>query len=255
MTVFITCKRPETTAVRGKHFITDHNFAIFIQTEFKFGISDDDTACQGIISTFFIKRNRIVTNLNGIFFTMTGELFFQNRDTLFKVDIFIMVADFCFCTGRIDGFRQFVTFFKTCREFDSAYGTIFLIALPAAACDISAYDALNRKHGQFAAQHTVAIKPGLTEIFRHIFYVNTEHVIWNDVFGVIEPESGHLGQNSTFFYNFVLKDDIECRDAVSCDHDKTVTIIIDLTYFAFFDRFEFFHTCSPFLDYALFRLL
>ena len=43
MTGLIAVCRPETGAVRGKHFITKDNIPIFIQTELKLGISNDDT--------------------------------------------------------------------------------------------------------------------------------------------------------------------------------------------------------------------
>ena len=44
VTRFISFSRPETRAVRGKHLITKNNVSFFVQTEFKLGICNDDTA-------------------------------------------------------------------------------------------------------------------------------------------------------------------------------------------------------------------
>ena len=85
MTMLVAFKRPETAAVGCQHFVTDDNSSVFIQTEFKLGICDDDAACQGVISAFFIKRNGVVTDCGSIFFSMTGELLFQYFNTLFKI--------------------------------------------------------------------------------------------------------------------------------------------------------------------------
>ena len=58
----------------------------------------------------------------------------------------------------------------------------------------------------------------------------------------IEPEAGHLGQYFALSDNLVLQNDIECRDTVGCNHNERVINIIDLSYFAFLERFEFLHT-------------
>ena len=54
---------------------------------------------------------------------------------------------------------------------------------------------------------------------------------------MIEPEFGHLCQNRTFFGDFVVQNHIEAADAVGSNHDQAVAIIINLTYFTFFDWF------------------
>ena len=61
-------------------------------------------------------------------------------------------------------------------------------------------------------------------------------MVRNNVFCQIEPELGHLSQNSSFFCNDVIKNHIKTADAVRSNHDKAVAIIINLAYFTFFDR-------------------
>ncbi len=62
-------------------------------------------------------------------------------------------------------------------------------------------------------------------------------MVRKNVFCQVEPEFGHLGQNSTFLCNFVIQNDVKTADTVCCNHDQAVTIVIDLTYFTFFDWF------------------
>ena len=107
-----------------------------------------------------------------------------------------MIADFRLGAGRIDGFRQLIAFFQARRQLDPAYSAVLLIAGPAAAGDVAADDALNRKHGQLFAHHAVAVKAVLTEKLGHIGDVRADHVVGEDILCVIEPEPGHLGQDS-----------------------------------------------------------
>ena len=44
MAWFISFSRPETRAIRSQHLITDHQISFFIQTEFKLGVCNDDSA-------------------------------------------------------------------------------------------------------------------------------------------------------------------------------------------------------------------
>ena len=62
-------------------------------------------------------------------------------------------------------------------------------------------------------------------------------MIRKDVFCQIEPEFGHLGQNSTFGGNLIVKDHVKTADTVGGNHDQAVAIVINFAYFSFFDRF------------------
>ena len=53
----------------------------------------------------------------------------------------------------------------------------------------------------------------------------------------IEPEFGHLCQYSAFFGDFIVQNHIETTDTVGGNHDQAVAIVINLTYFTFFDWF------------------
>ena len=62
-------------------------------------------------------------------------------------------------------------------------------------------------------------------------------MVRNNIFCQVKPEFGHLGQNSTFGGNLIVKDHVKTADTVGSNHNKAVTIVVDLTYFSFFDRF------------------
>ena len=76
---FVAICRPETGAVRCEHLITDHHVSFFIQTEFEFGICNDDTFAQCVFCTFFIQCNGVVTKFLSQFLTSSREVFFQVR--------------------------------------------------------------------------------------------------------------------------------------------------------------------------------
>ena len=76
-------------------------------------------------------------------------------------------------------------------------------------------------------------------------------MVRNNVFCQIEPELGHLSQNSSFFRNDVIKNHIKTADAVRSNHNQAVTVIIDFTYFSFFD---WFHLNTSLLSNILFGL-
>ena len=44
LSCFITLQRPEAGAVRGEHFVTENDIAVFVESELKLGVRDDDTA-------------------------------------------------------------------------------------------------------------------------------------------------------------------------------------------------------------------
>ena len=54
VTWLIAFCRPETGTVRCEHLVTDHEVALLVKTEFEFCIGNDDSLCEGVLSTFFI---------------------------------------------------------------------------------------------------------------------------------------------------------------------------------------------------------
>ena len=77
----------------------------------------------------------------------------------------------------------------------------------------------------------------ILEKFRHIFYIYRNHVVWQNIFCHIKPEFRHLCKDSAFFGNLVVQNYVKAADAVSCNHDQAVAVIVDLAYLTFFDRF------------------
>jgi len=74
----------------------------------------------------------------------------------------------------------------------------------AASCDITADDALNRKHLKLTAHHALSFEFLLLEEFRHVFYIYGNHVIRDNVFRQVKPELGHLCQYLAFVCHFVM---------------------------------------------------
>ena len=83
----------------------------------------------------------------------------------------------------------------------------------------------------------VAFKFLLLEKFRHILYIDRNHMVRKNILCQIKPEFGHLCQNSAFFGHFIVQNHIKTADTVCGNHDQAVAIVINLTYFTFFDRF------------------
>ena len=120
MSRLIALCRPETGAVRCEHLVAKHDVAIFIQSEFKFCVRNDNAASKCIFRTFFIKSNRVVTDLLRIFSAFSRIIFFQMRNTLLKGNIFIVISDLSLCGRRIDRLRQLVRLLQPLRKADAA---------------------------------------------------------------------------------------------------------------------------------------
>lgn len=153
-----------------------------------------------------------------------------------------MVANLRFGGRGVDRFRQLIGFLQSLRKTDAAHSAVLLIAGPAASRNIAPHDTFNRKHIQFAAHHTVAVKLFLPEKFRHILYVSRDHMVGKNVLGHVKPEFGHLGQNGSLFGHIVIQDHIETADPVCGHHNQTVSVVINLSYFAFLDWLHFLHS-------------
>jgi len=61
-------------------------------------------------------------------------------------------------------------------------------------------------------------------------------VVVDDVFGKIEPELRHLGQDDPLPFYFILQDDVKSRDPVGRHQNQVIADIVDLADFSFFDR-------------------
>ena len=68
-----------------------------------------------------------------------------------------------------------------------------------------------------------------------------QHVVGQQIAGVIEPELAHLGEHGALFGDLVFQDDVKRRNAVGGNHDQAVAIVVDLADLAFFDGFELSH--------------
>ena len=153
-------------------------------------------------------------------------------------------------TGKVCGI-QLPEGLQESQKLDAAHLAGLLVAGPAAAGDVAAHDALDGQHGQLAAQHAVAVELGLPEELRHILHVHAQHMVGQQILGVVEPELADLGEHGALFGHLVFQDDIKRRNAVGGNHDQAVAIVVNFTDFAFFDGLECSH--SQTLHFPFFR--
>ena len=155
-----------------------------------------------------------------------------------------MVSQVSLCGWGIDGGGQLLGLLQPGGERDAAHAPCLLVAGPAAACDISAHDALERKHGQLPDHHGISVKSRSAEELRHVRRVCGKHVVRNDVLCVIKPECGHGGQHSAFSPHLVFQDMVKCGDAVCRRNDQAAADVIDFPYLSGFHRCVFLHVGS-----------
>ena len=132
-----------------------------------------------------------------------------------------MVANLCLGGGGVDGLGQLIGLLQALGQLDAAHLAGLLVACPAASSDISTNDALNRVAGEL----------GLAEELRHILHIHAQHVVGQQIAGVIEPELAHLGEHGALFGDLVFQDDVKRRNAVGGNHDQAVAIVVDLADF------------------------
>ena len=184
----ISLQGPETGAVGGEHLIRQNDIAFLVQTEFKLGVRDDDAAAVSIFRAFLIQCKGIITKLSCVLLSLSGEKLLQISDAALKGNIFVMIPDFRLGGRGVDGLRQLLRLLQALRQADAADSAVLLIACPAASGDIAPHNAFHRKNVQLTAKHTVAVKPFLAEIFRHILYVYGKHMVRQNILCHIEPE-------------------------------------------------------------------
>ena len=64
----------------------------------------------------------------------------------------------------------------------------------------------------------------LLEELRHILCINGDHMVRENILCQVKPEFGHLGQNSTFGGNLIVKDHVKTADTVSGNYNKAVPL-------------------------------
>ena len=115
-----------------------------------------------------------------------------------------MVADLSLGGGGVDGLGQLLGLLQALGQLDAADLAGLLVAGPAASGDVAADDALDGQHGQLAAHHAAALVLGLLEELGHLLHVHAQHMVGQQVAGVVEPELAHLGQYFALVGDFIL---------------------------------------------------
>ncbi len=241
MTRLVAGERPEAGGIRGQHLVAQDDLAVLVEAELELGVRDDDAAGQGVVGAFLVERDRAVADLRGELLAAAREGFLEDFNASLEADIFVVVADLGFGGRRVDRLRQLVALAEAFRQRDPADRAVLFVACPAGAGDVAADDALDRDHGELLHQHAVPVKLRCAEELRHIRGVGRDHVVRQDVLRVIEPEFRHLGQDSAFFGDLVVEDDVKCGDAVRRDEDQVLADVVDFTNLSFFYRDVFDH--------------
>ena len=242
MARLVALQRPEAGGIRGEHLVAQHHVAILVQTKLELGVGNDDAAGQGVLSALLVQGDGVVPQLGGVLFAVAGELLFQHLNAALVGDVLVVVADLGLGGGGVDGLRQLLGLLQTLGQLDAAHLAGLLVAGPAAAGDVAAHDALDGQHGQLAAQHAVAVELGLPEELRHILHVHAQHMVGQQILGIVEPELAHLGEHGALFGHLVFQDDIKRRNAVGGNHDQAVAVVVNLADFSFFDGLECSHS-------------
>jgi len=84
MSGFITISRPETGTVRSEHLISNYHISIFIKSELKFCICNNDTFAQSIFGTFLIESNCVVAKFLSEFTSSSRIIFFKVINALLE---------------------------------------------------------------------------------------------------------------------------------------------------------------------------
>lgn len=100
LTDFVFIGRPEAGAVRCQDFVHQNDGAVFIQTEFEFGVGDDDALSSRVFGGLLIKGESVVSNLG-------SDVFAVLFDDFFVSDVFVVMTGFSLAGRSEDRFGQF----------------------------------------------------------------------------------------------------------------------------------------------------
>ena len=204
MAGLVALQRPEAGGIGGQHLVAEDDIAVLVQTELELGIGDDDAAGEGVLGALLIQGDGVVAQLGGVLLAVAGELLFQHIDALLVGDILVVIADLGLGGGGVDRLRQLLGLLQALGQLDAADLAGLLVAGPAASGDVAADDALDGQHGQLAAHHAAALVLGLLEELRHLLHVHAQHMVGQQVAGVVEPELAHLGEHLALVGDFIL---------------------------------------------------
>ncbi len=228
---FVLIGGPETGGIGRQNFVDEDEFAIG-QAKFEFGVGDDDAALESIFGGEGI-------NLEAEFFGEFSDFFAGDFTGLFEGDIFV-VTGFGFGRGGENWFGQLGGILQTGRQFDAADGTGFLVIFPTGTTEVTAHDTFDGERLGLFDDHAAATDLGgvFLEFRRQRIVRAGSEVVGDEIFGLVEPEVGDLGEDFAFARDAIGHVDVEGRNAIGCDKEEILAEVKDFADFAGFDFFN-----------------
>ena len=142
---------PEAGGIRGEDFVDQEQLAIE-QTEFEFGISDDDAALAGVFA-----GERVDFHARGA--GLLGDIAADEFHGLGEGNIFIMTR--LGLGGRCENrFRQFRRFLQPPWKFDATDRLPLAVFLPTRTGEVTAHDAFDGEGLRFFDDHAASCELG-----------------------------------------------------------------------------------------------
>lgn len=210
--------RPEATAVGGEKFVDEEKIILGIETEFEFGIGEDDAGLRRMFSSGFVKGDATIADLAE---KIGAQLFL-----CLGIGHGQIVPGFGLGGGGENRFRKLLGFAQTEGQGPIPGGTLGFIFFPSTAREVTADDALDGEgRGGEAAGETTGV----------VFWrrdssgdIESEDVVGSGGRQGFEPEFGNGGEEDAFAGNGVWKDDIVGGDAIGGDQPDFVLPTIDV---------------------------
>ncbi len=136
---------------------------------------------------------------------------------------FVVVADRRLGRGSKDRLGQFLGLTQAVGQFDAADLAGALVILPTAADQIAACDRFHRYRFELARDHRAfGVQGRVHALGQDLFHADVHQVVGHQVFGLVEPEVGHLAQHLALAGNRVGQHHVERGQTIGSHHQQVV---------------------------------
>ena len=190
---------------------------MFIQSEFEFGVANNNAALLGVSRRFGVEGNGFVAHLRRQFST-------DNAFAFGKRNVFIVVAHRRFGRWGKQHFRQPLCFLQPSGQGNAAHGAGFLVVFPAAAGQIAAHNRFHF-HRRELFHHHRACRQSVRLLGRqYIGHIIAGEMVGHHMRKLIKPEIGNLGENFALARNRVVQNHIKGRQPVGGHHQHALGV-------------------------------